>query len=87
MTILLSHRPELVHEAAASGVNLMLCGHTHGGQIWPFGEIVRLTNPYLQGRYDVDGMSLIVSRGTGTWGPRMRLWKPGVILKVTLRRG
>jgi hypothetical protein len=63
----------------------MLCGHTHGGQIWPFSYLVRRTYPLLAGRYEVDGMPVIVSRGTGTWGPRMRLWYPGEILRITLR--
>ena len=63
----------------------MLCGHTHGGQIWPFGYLVRQVYPLLAGRYDVDGMPVIVSRGAGTWGPRMRLWEPGEIIRVTLR--
>ena len=63
----------------------MLCGHTHGGQIWPFGYLVRLFYPLLEGRYDVGGMTAIVSRGAGTWGPRMRLWQPGDILRVTLK--
>ena len=39
----------------------------------------------LAGRYEVDGMPVIVTRGTGTWGPRMRLWHPGEILRITLR--
>jgi uncharacterized protein len=82
--ILLSHFPKGVEEAAKSGVGLMLSGHTHGGQIWPFSWIVKLTYPFLQGKYTVDGMTMIVSRGTGTWGPRMRLWKPGEIVLVTL---
>jgi predicted MPP superfamily phosphohydrolase len=63
----------------------MLSGHTHGGQIWPFGYLVRLSYPHLAGRYEVGGMTLLVSRGAGTWGPRMRLWRPGEILSITLR--
>ena len=55
-----------------------------GGQIWPFGYVVRLTYPLLAGRYEVGGMSAIVCRGTGTWGPRMRLWQQGEISRVTL---
>ena len=39
----------------------------------------------MGGRYEIDGMSVIVCRGTGTWGPRMRLWRPGEIVKITLR--
>ena len=83
-TVLLSHKPWLANRAAKAGVGLMLCGHTHGGQVWPFDYLVRHEYPLLEGRYDVDGMTVIVCRGTGTWGPRMRLWRPGEILRVTL---
>jgi len=85
ITILLSHTPWQAEKAAAAGAGLMLSGHTHGGQIWPFGYLVRRVYPMLEGRYDVDDMTVIVCRGTGTWGPRMRLWRPGEILRVTLR--
>ena len=84
-TILLSHTPWTAERAAEAGADLMLCGHTHGGQIWPFGYLVRLRYPLLSGQYTVAGMPVIVCRGTGTWGPRMRLWYPGEILRVTLR--
>lgn len=73
--------------AAAAGVGLMLSGHTHGGQIWPFGYLVKRMFPFLAGRYQVDGMTLLVGLGTGTWGPQMRLWFPGEIMKVTLKAG
>lgn len=84
-TIFLSHTPWQAEKVAKAGVKLMLSGHTHGGQIWPFDYIVRRYYPLLEGRYEVDGMTVIVCRGTGTWGPRMRLWRPGEILHVTLR--
>ncbi len=84
-TILLSHTPWSADRAAEAGAGLMLCGHTHGGQIWPFGYLVRLFYPLLEGRYEVHGMPVIVSRGAGTWGPRMRLWQPGEIVRVTLK--
>jgi predicted MPP superfamily phosphohydrolase len=84
--ILLAHRPQNAEEAAAAGADLMLSGHTHGGQIWPFGYLVRFSTPLVAGRYEVDGMTVIVSRGAGTWGPRMRLWPPGEILRITLRK-
>jgi predicted MPP superfamily phosphohydrolase len=83
-TIFLSHTPWQAEEAANDGVGLMLSAHTHGGQIWPFGYLVQIRYPLLAGRYDVNGMPVIVSRGTGTWGPRMRLWQPGEILRITL---
>lgn len=85
-TILLSHYPEQVEKAARSGVDLMIAGHTHAGQIWPFGLFVRMVYRYTGGRYQVEGMPLIVCRGTGTWGPRMRLFYPNEILRIVLRR-
>jgi len=86
VSILLSHTPWQSKTAAKAGVDLMLSGHTHAGQIWPFGYLVRSRYPLLEGRYEIDGMTVIVCRGTGTWGPRMRLWRPSEILHVTLRR-
>ena len=84
-TVLLSHTPWQAERAARAGVGLMLSGHTHGGQIWPFGYLVQTVYPLLAGRYEIEGMTMLVSRGTGTWGPRMRLWHRGEIVKVTLR--
>jgi hypothetical protein len=84
-TVLLSHSPLELERAAAAGAELVLCGHTHAGQIWPFGYLVRLSYPRFAGRYEVGGATVIVGRGTGTWGPRMRLWQRGEILKVVLR--
>ena len=84
--ILLSHTPWETEKAAKVGVDLMLSGHTHGGQIWPFDYLVRSRYPLLEGRYEIDGMTVIVCRGTGTWGPRMRLWRASEILHITLRR-
>jgi predicted MPP superfamily phosphohydrolase len=83
--MLLSHSPLEAETAAAAGASLMLCGHTHAGQIWPFGYLVRLRYKLLAGQTQVNGMPVIVSRGTGTWGPRMRLWRRGEMLRVTLR--
>lgn len=84
-TILLSHRPDQVEKAANLGVDLMLSGHTHGGQIWPFDYITKRFFPLLEGEYRINGMTVIVCRGTGTWGPHMRLWSPGEISHITLR--
>jgi len=83
-TILLSHTPWQTDAAASAGVGLMLSAHTHGGQIWPFDYVIQRRYPLLEGQYQVGGMTVIVCRGTGTWGPRMRLWSPGEIMRVTL---
>jgi len=83
--IVVCHRPENTTQAARAGADLMLCGHTHGGQIWPFNIIASQVNPLLAGLYHVSGMPVAVCRGTGTWGPRMRLWRPSEIICITLR--
>jgi len=83
-TVLLSHIPRDFGQAARRGVGLMLSGHTHGGQIWPFDYIVKRNYPVIEGRFDAGPMTVIITRGAGTWGPRMRLWSPGEILHITL---
>lgn len=83
--ILMAHAPVAAESAARAKVGLMLSGHTHGGQIWPLSIATRMLNPLLAGRYEIEGMTVLVSRGAGTWGPRMRLWHAGEIMLITLR--
>jgi len=79
--VLLYHRPQGFEAAADNGVDLMLAGHTHAGQMWPFGLLVKRQFPFIKGRYQHNGSTLYVSQGTGTWGPIMRL---GTISEMTL---
>jgi predicted MPP superfamily phosphohydrolase len=83
--VLLAHQPRAVHEAAARGVGLQLSGHTHGGQIWPWGFAVRLQQPYVLGLSREGRTHIYVSPGTGYWGPPMRLGTRGEITRVILR--
>jgi hypothetical protein len=83
--VLLAHDPGTFKEAAALGVDLQLSGHTHGGQIWPFGWLVRLAVPWVAGRHRRGASELYVSRGTGFWGPPMRVGAPAEITEVVLR--
>lgn len=84
--VLLAHQPKSIHQAAAAGVGLQLSGHTHGGQIWPFNWVVALVQPYVAGLYQHDADTQIyVSRGTGYWGPPMRLAAPSELTQVVLR--
>lgn len=86
--VLLAHQPVAVLEAAEHGIDLQLSGHTHGGQIWPFGFLVHLAQPYIRGLHRVEGgdTQIYVSCGTGSWGPPMRLAAPEEITHITLRR-
>ncbi|OQA90000.1 MAG: putative metallophosphoesterase [Elusimicrobia bacterium ADurb.Bin231] len=83
-TVFLSHSPLKTDIIASLGTDLMISGHTHNGQIWPFKYVIRRRYKFLSGRYDINGMILIVNRGTGTWGPRMRLWARGEISLITI---
>jgi predicted MPP superfamily phosphohydrolase len=85
--ILLAHDPSTFHEASRRGVDLQISGHTHGGQIWPFGYVVRAVIPWVAGLYERNGSRCWVSRGTGFWGPPIRLFSPGEISELVLRPG
>ncbi len=82
--ILLAHDPSTFKQARRMGIDLQLSGHTHGGQIWPFNYVVRLVIPYVAGHYRDGDAQLYVSRGTGFWGPPMRLFAPAEITELML---
>ena len=82
--ILLAHQPIAVQEASEYGTDLILSGHTHGGQIWPFNYLVYLQQPFLKGFYDYKGTKLYVNQGTGCWGPPIRLGSKNEITQIML---
>jgi predicted MPP superfamily phosphohydrolase len=84
--LLLAHQPKQVGAAVAHGVDLQISGHTHGGQIWPFNFLVRLDQPTVHGlsRHG-ERTQLYTSRGTGFWGPPLRVFAPSEITVLTLR--
>lgn len=81
--LLLAHQPGSIFDARRLGVHLQLSGHTHGGQMRPFDYVVAKAHPYLRGLHDHDGTWIYVNRGTGYWGPPLRL---GVPSEITLLR-
>lgn len=74
-TIWLDHEPRELKDAAAAGADVILCGHTHGGQIWPTGLLARIFR-YNEINYGCRAITpscaAVVSGGTGTWGYRIR---------------
>jgi predicted MPP superfamily phosphohydrolase len=82
--VLLAHQPRSLLDAAPFGVGLQISGHTHGGQIWPFGYLVRLQQRFWPGLHRHGDAQIYVSRGTGYWGPPMRLAEPAELTHLTL---
>jgi len=84
--VLLAHDPSSFKRASAMQVDLQISGHTHGGQIWPFLYLVRLAVPQVAGLLRRGRSQLYVSRGTGFWGPPIRLFAPSEITEIVIRR-
>ncbi len=82
--VLLAHQPRSAYAARDAGFDLQLSGHTHGGQYFPFNFLVRLFQPFVAGLHRLEAMWLYVSRGTGYWGPPLRLGAPSEITLIEL---
>ncbi|MGA1932208.1 metallophosphoesterase [Arcobacter sp. YIC-464] len=66
--ILLAHQPKDYTYAVKNNVDVFLCGHTHGGQIYPFHYVVKLVQPFLSGLHYINKTAIYVNKGIGTWG-------------------
>ena len=86
--VLLAHQPTFHPFAATHGVDLQLSGHTHGGQIAPYGPMVAraLFGPY-RGLHRIGASNLYVNRGFGTSGPPVRVAVRPEITKIILVAG
>ncbi|WP_456452512.1 metallophosphoesterase [Hydrogenimonas sp.] len=84
--LLLAHQPRFVEYLEGFQPALMLCGHTHGGQVWPFGFLVHLVQPYLRGLHPLGtNRHIYVNSGIGFWGPPMRLGSRAEITLIKWR--
>ena len=85
-TLLLKHRPE-IDDPSRGLFDLQLSGHTHRGQIFPFRFFTGMVYPLQDGLHDLGGGSyLYASRGTGTWGPPIRVLSPPEVTIIELTR-
>jgi hypothetical protein len=84
VSVLLAHQPRSVYEAAEAGYDVQISGHTHGGQYFPMNLLVHLAQPYVAGLHRHGPTQIYVSRGTGYWGPPMRLGAPHEITLLRL---
>ncbi len=87
--ILMSHRPPGFNHAAEMGIDLVLAGHTHGGQLGMFGQSLFegvIPDTYLWGIYRRDRTTLHTSGGMGHWLP-FRLGCPAEAPILILEKG
>jgi len=82
--VLLAHQPGAIKKASQLGFDLQLSGHTHGGQFKPFNLAVERSTPYIAGLYKHNDTWIYVNRGTGYWGPPLRLGIPSEITVLIL---
>ena len=82
LRVLLAHQPRSAEAAAQAGFDVQLSGHTHGGQYWPWNLFVGLQQPYTAGLHRLKQLWIYTSRGTGYWGPPLRLGAPSEITRL-----
>ena len=80
--IMLDHQPSNINEAVDNNIDILFCGHTHKGQLFP-GNLIT-NNIFLNdyGYLKVKNTNVIVSSGVGTWGPRMRIGSKSEIVNI-----
>ena len=81
--LILVHRPKLWNYITKN-IDLMLSGHTHKGQIFPFSILVKLQYKNIYGLYEKLNSKLYVSSGCGCWGPKMRLGTNNEIVDILI---
>lgn len=86
LRVLLAHQPRSAEAAADAGFDVQLSGHTHGGQFWPWMLLVRWQQPFVAGMHRLRSLWVYTSRGTGYWGPPLRLGAPSEITRLRFVR-
>jgi predicted MPP superfamily phosphohydrolase len=85
--IMMDHQPIGLNEAVDAGVDLQLSGHTHHGQLWPFGWITEAIYEVSWGYKKKSETQFYVSSGVGTWGPPVRLGNTPEIINLRITFG
>ena len=84
--ILMDHQPKEIQKAKDCGIDLMVSGHTHGGQLWPIGIFSKLLgiDELIYGDKEIDGFHAIVTSGIGGWGYPVRTGSKAEIVYITV---
>ena len=81
--LLVCHKPDIWQKLDYKN-HLMLSGHTHNGQIFPFNFIVKLKFKFIHGLYNKNDSNLYVSSGVACWGPKIRIGSKNEIVHIKL---
>lgn len=85
-SIMLAHEPVLIDEVRDAKIDLLLCGHTHKGQLWPFTYLpMYFFQRFTYGLQQAGDLQIYTSSGVGTWGPPMRVGSKSEIVVITLK--
>jgi len=87
-TLFLTHQPEpwVIEKASSLKADLLLAGHTHGGQFFPWCILVSQIQKYLEGLYEYENMKIYISKGVGFWAIPQRLGAQNEWALITLRK-
>ncbi|GAA1482643.1 metallophosphoesterase [Gordonia sinesedis] len=84
--LLLAHEPRQAFQASDLGVDMLMSGHTHAGQIWPLRYLVPLQQPTVEGRDRIGATTVYTTHGAGAWGPPVRVAAAPEVSILELRR-
>lgn len=82
---LMDHQPYDLQEAEDNGVDLLMCGHTHGGQVFPGNLITNAIYELHWGYKQRNDLNVVVSSGVGLWGPPLRVGTDSEIVSINIK--
>jgi len=86
-SIVMFHEPKDTAKLRGIGVDLLLSGHTHGGQMFPLNYLASyFYHQHSHGIYRSHDFTMCVTSGVGTWGPPMRTGTQAEIIELTLQK-
>ena len=85
--IVLDHQPNEIHKAVETGVDLLLCGHTHNGQVWPINLLTKRMFDLNYGYEKREQTHIYVTSGLALWGPPFRIGTQSemVVFQLTIK--
>ena len=83
--IVLQHEPIEFSDLSKNGTDVVLCGHTHNGQVFPGNLFIPIFNENGYGVKEIDGMQTIVTAGVGYYGPPIRVGTDSEVTVVDIQ--